>query len=195
MKYSIHDTWLSDFGLFVQELKLNFGTYNPVGEAESELEALCMQENHQATNILSSSPSLQHASIGVKLHSFSKRIMVSQRGSRTIWSITTNQPPSLVSGSSFKPSTPVIGNKRLRYLEKPQPRDPLATRTRTSPWTTPSLTRARVLHSPSRRAQISPLAPRRAGKLLGAKEDQPRPLFKARERRQANQAGKAVSSR
>ena len=42
--------WLSDFRLFIQELKLNFGTYNPIGEAKAELEALCMQENHQATN-------------------------------------------------------------------------------------------------------------------------------------------------
>ena len=41
--------WLSNFGLFVQELESNFGTYNPVGEAEAELEALRMQENHQAT--------------------------------------------------------------------------------------------------------------------------------------------------
>ena len=41
--------WLSDFALFVQELKSNFGTYDPVGEAESELEALHMQENYQAT--------------------------------------------------------------------------------------------------------------------------------------------------
>ena len=41
--------WLSDFGLFVQELESNFGTYDPVGEAEAELEALRMQENHQAT--------------------------------------------------------------------------------------------------------------------------------------------------
>ena len=41
--------WLSDFGLFVQELESNFSTYNPVGEAEAKLEALRMQENHQAT--------------------------------------------------------------------------------------------------------------------------------------------------
>jgi len=45
----IEPAWLSDFTLFIQELKLNFGTYNPVGEAESELEALHMQESHQAT--------------------------------------------------------------------------------------------------------------------------------------------------
>jgi len=46
---NIEPAWLSDFTLFVQELESNFSTYNPVGEAESELEALCMQENHQAT--------------------------------------------------------------------------------------------------------------------------------------------------
>ena len=42
-------TWASDFDLFVVELEANFRTYDPVGEAEAELEGLCMQENHQAT--------------------------------------------------------------------------------------------------------------------------------------------------
>jgi len=41
-------TWLSNFTLFIEELEANFGTYNPVGKAEAELEGLCMQENHQA---------------------------------------------------------------------------------------------------------------------------------------------------
>jgi len=35
--------------LFIEELKTNFRTYDPVGAAEAELEGLCMQENHQAT--------------------------------------------------------------------------------------------------------------------------------------------------
>ena len=42
-------TWASDFDLFVAELEANFGTYDPVGDAEAELKGLCMQENHQAT--------------------------------------------------------------------------------------------------------------------------------------------------
>ena len=33
---------------FSEELEANFGTFNPVGEAEAELEGLRMQENHQA---------------------------------------------------------------------------------------------------------------------------------------------------
>ena len=41
--------WLLDFDLFVEELEANFGTYDPVGEAEAELEGLCMHESHQAT--------------------------------------------------------------------------------------------------------------------------------------------------
>ena len=41
--------WASDFDLFIEELEANFRTYNPVGEAEAELEGLRMQENHQAT--------------------------------------------------------------------------------------------------------------------------------------------------
>src|SRR5882724_11559980 len=33
-----------------KELETNFGTYDPVGEAEAELEGLHMHESHQATN-------------------------------------------------------------------------------------------------------------------------------------------------
>src|SRR5882724_5551378 len=41
--------WLSDLTLCIEELETNFGTYNPVGEAEAELEALRMHDSHQAT--------------------------------------------------------------------------------------------------------------------------------------------------
>ena len=41
--------WLSNFTFFIEELEANFGSYNPVSEAEAELETLHMQENHQAT--------------------------------------------------------------------------------------------------------------------------------------------------
>jgi len=41
-------TWLSDFALFVEGLEANFGSLNPVSEAEAELEGLHMQENHKA---------------------------------------------------------------------------------------------------------------------------------------------------
>ena len=45
----LHDTiCLSNFGLFVTELENNFGTCDLEGEAEAELKALCMHENHQA---------------------------------------------------------------------------------------------------------------------------------------------------
>src|SRR5882724_7206589 len=40
--------WLSDLTLFIKELEANFGTYNPIGEAEAELEALWMHDSHQA---------------------------------------------------------------------------------------------------------------------------------------------------
>src|SRR6266481_6376701 len=39
--------WLSDFSLFLEELEASFGSYDPISEAEAELEGLCMQENHQ----------------------------------------------------------------------------------------------------------------------------------------------------
>ena len=41
--------WLSNFDLFLVELKSNFSSYDPVSEAEARLEQLHMQENHQAT--------------------------------------------------------------------------------------------------------------------------------------------------
>src|SRR5882724_5656487 len=45
----VEPPWLSDFDLFIEELEANIGTYNPVGEAEAELEGLHMHESHQAT--------------------------------------------------------------------------------------------------------------------------------------------------
>src|SRR5467141_2324075 len=41
--------WASDFHLFSEELTSNFGTYDPVSEAEEELEGLRMHDSHQAT--------------------------------------------------------------------------------------------------------------------------------------------------
>src|SRR6266481_4421559 len=40
--------WLSDFALFLEELEASFSSYDPISEAEAELEGLRMQENHQA---------------------------------------------------------------------------------------------------------------------------------------------------
>ena len=44
----VEPAWLSDFTLLFQELEDNFGSYDPVGKAEAELEGLHMPENHQA---------------------------------------------------------------------------------------------------------------------------------------------------
>src|SRR5882724_7365649 len=44
----IEPLWLSDLGLFIEELETNFGTYDPVGKAEAKLEGLHMHESHQA---------------------------------------------------------------------------------------------------------------------------------------------------
>src|SRR5882724_13704045 len=44
----IDPVWLSDFKLFIEELKTKFGTFNPKGEAKAKLEQLHMHENHQA---------------------------------------------------------------------------------------------------------------------------------------------------
>jgi len=53
----IEPQWLSVFDLFVEELEANFRTYDPVSEAEAELEGLRMHDSHQATKYLSSSSS------------------------------------------------------------------------------------------------------------------------------------------
>src|SRR5882724_3632007 len=45
----IEPLWLLDFDLFIEELKANFRTYNPISEAEAEFEALRMHDSHQAT--------------------------------------------------------------------------------------------------------------------------------------------------
>jgi len=45
----VEPAWLSDFDLFLEELEANFGTYDPIGEAEAELEGLRMHDSHQAT--------------------------------------------------------------------------------------------------------------------------------------------------
>ena len=47
--------WLSNYDLFVSELETNFGSYDPVGEAEAELEGLHMQEIIRPQNISSRS--------------------------------------------------------------------------------------------------------------------------------------------
>ena len=44
----IEPPWLSDFDLFLEELEANFGPYDPVSEAEAEVEGLRMHESHQA---------------------------------------------------------------------------------------------------------------------------------------------------
>src|SRR6266481_9711704 len=41
--------WLFDWPLFRNELSANFGSFNPVGEAEAEIEGLSMPESSQVT--------------------------------------------------------------------------------------------------------------------------------------------------
>ena len=154
--------WLSDFRLFIQELESNFGTYDPVGEAEAELEALHMQENHQATKYFIRFTQLTACIQWGEAALLRQAYNGLANGSKMTWSITISQPPSLTLGNSFKPSIPVIGNERLRSPAKQPLWDPQAPRTIISLQTTPSPIRAKVLRSPSRRTLISPLALRRA---------------------------------
>ena len=154
--------WLSNFGLFIQELEVNFSTYDPIGEAGAELKALCMQENCQATKYFIKFTQLathiqwgEAALLRQAYNGLAKRIkddMVHREKLTTLANLR----------KLFKPSIPVIGSARLRNPEKQLLQDPWAPRTTTSLQTNPSPIRAKVLQSPSRRTLISPLALHRA---------------------------------
>ena len=49
---SLEPRWLSSYAEFVLELRANFGPYDPVGDAESELEHLHMKDNQRITKYL-----------------------------------------------------------------------------------------------------------------------------------------------
>ena len=53
----IEPAWLSDFDLFLEELEANFGTYDPVGEAEAELKDLTCMKVIRLRSTLSNSSS------------------------------------------------------------------------------------------------------------------------------------------
>jgi hypothetical protein len=42
-----HEAWENDYQLFLDELRMNFGPFDPVGDAETELENLRMSESHR----------------------------------------------------------------------------------------------------------------------------------------------------
>jgi Domain of unknown function (DUF4939) len=44
--------WLENLDLFISELQVNFGPFDPEGEAEAELDKLQMRDNHKATKYL-----------------------------------------------------------------------------------------------------------------------------------------------
>ena len=45
-------SWLSDYSKFVSKLHIHFGPFDPEGEAEAELENLCMHDNQRITKYL-----------------------------------------------------------------------------------------------------------------------------------------------
>ena len=45
-------SWLSDYSKFVSKLHSHFSPFNPEGEAEAELENLCMRDNQRITKYL-----------------------------------------------------------------------------------------------------------------------------------------------
>ena len=49
---SLEPVWMSNYAEFVRELRTNFGPYDVVGDAESELEHLHMKEGQRITKYL-----------------------------------------------------------------------------------------------------------------------------------------------
>ena len=82
--------WLSDFALFIEELEANFGTYDPVGKAETELEGLRMQENHQAMKYFIKFMQLATCIQWGEQHSCDRLTMDSRNVSRMIWFTMTS---------------------------------------------------------------------------------------------------------
>jgi len=78
--------WLSDLTLFIEELETNFGTYNPVSEAEAELEALRMHDSHQATKYFIKFQQLASRVQWGEQHSADRLTMDWPNESRRTWS-------------------------------------------------------------------------------------------------------------
>ena len=139
--------WASDFNLFVAELEANFGTYDPIGEAEAELKGLHMQENHQAMKYFIKF--MQLAACVQWGQASDKRIMASRNESRMTWFIMISPLRFPTSKSSFKLSIPIIGSARRKSPAKTLP-VLLGINQRTNP-ITPRPRRVRVLPSLNRR--------------------------------------------
>jgi len=101
----IDPIWLSDLNLFIEELKTNFRTYDPVSEAEAELEGLCMHESHQAMKYFIKFQQLatcvQWGEAALCRQAYNGLANVS----KMTWSTTRSQTLFLASGNSSKLST------------------------------------------------------------------------------------------
>jgi len=90
----LHDpVWFLDFNLFITELKNNFGSFDPEGKAEAELEALCMHENHQAMKYFIKFQQLASRVQWVTQHSNNRLIMDSPSASKMM--VHHNKPDTL----------------------------------------------------------------------------------------------------
>src|SRR5882724_4869278 len=115
----IEPQWLSDFDLFIKELKANFRTYDPVGKAEAELEGLHMHESHQATKYFIKFQQLATFISGVMQNSINRLTMDSPNISKTIWFTTQSRPPLQDSKNLFKLSMHDIVNEKENSPTKP----------------------------------------------------------------------------
>jgi len=104
--------WLNDYELFVEELLINFSSYNMIADAEVELGQLIMKDNHKATKFLLVSTDSPHFLSPTIKCSTEGHTSPFQRGSRMKWYTSTNLTHLTNSRTSFRKSTSTIGNER-----------------------------------------------------------------------------------
>src|SRR5882724_3430771 len=164
------------FQSFLEELEANFRTYDPVSEAETKLEGLCMHESHQATKYFIK---FQQLAAGIEwgdAASIDRLTMDSPNISKTIWSTTTSQPPSQDSENLSKLSMHDTGNEKENSPMTPKLPDNLETSPNRSLTPTGQTTSpAKVLPIPSR-TTTTPALPRARAQLPN-KRSPPLPTF------------------
>src|SRR5882724_9676089 len=147
----IEPLWLSYFDLFAQELKANFGTYNPVHEAEAKLEGLHMHKSHQAMKYFIKFQQLATCIQWVILHSIIRLTMYLPNASKMTWSTKTSQLLLQDSKNSSKLLTHKTGNEKEKSPAKPTLPEPSEASPNRNTTPSPTTSLANFLPIPSRR--------------------------------------------
>jgi len=91
----IDPAWLSEFDLFIEELETNFGSFDPEGEAEAELEQTSNARKSSSYEVFHQVPAASRTrQVGRWQHSVDRLTTVWRTYQRTIWFTTTSRTPS-----------------------------------------------------------------------------------------------------